>query len=52
MRKCEDYVFFLNLFQLGAAAVPNKAVGINWFMRWCYLLCWAVYGLRKYKKVK
>ena len=26
MRKCEDYVFFLNLFQLGAVAVPNKAV--------------------------
>lgn len=23
MRKCEDYVFFLNLFQLGAVAVPN-----------------------------
>ena len=26
MRKCEDYVFFLNLFQLGAVAVPNKTV--------------------------
>ena len=26
MRKCEDYVFFLNLFQLGVVAVPNKTV--------------------------
>ena len=26
MRKCEDYVFFLNLFQLGAVAVPKKKV--------------------------
>lgn len=81
MRKCEDYVFFLNLFQLGAVAVPNKAVlgtlnihedskskkklklikwqyrsykvvGINWFIRWYYLLCWGVYGMKKYRNVK
>lgn len=81
MRKCEDYVFFLNLFQLGAVAVPNKAVlgtlnihedskskqklklirwqyrsykavGINWFMRWYYLFCWGLYGLKKYRNVK
>lgn len=81
MRKCEDYVFFLNLFQLGAIAAPNKTVlgtlnihedskskkklklvrwqyrsykvvGINWFMRWYYLFCWGIYGLRKYRNVK
>lgn len=81
MRKCEDYVFFLNLFQLGAVAVPNKTVlgtlnihedskskkklklvrwqyrsykvvGINWFMRWYYLFCWGIYGLKKYRNVK
>lgn len=81
MRKCEDYVFFLEMLKSGGIAKPNKNVlgtlnihedsksrnkkalikwqllsykkaGINWFARWYYLFCWAVYGLNKYRSVK